>query len=136
MAKIKVDIQYSKGKIKPMHAVNNGPVNGPGVAECEYLKEAGIPYARVHDTGGAFGANVYVDIENIFRNFDADSDDPASYDFSFTDWLFAEYEKNGTKPFYRLGTTIENSQAIKAYRIFPPKDNLKWAQICEHIILR
>ena len=60
-----------KGVIKPMHAVNNGPMRVGG-GPFELLKEAGIPYARLHDTGGAFGAGVYVDIANVFRNFDAD----------------------------------------------------------------
>jgi hypothetical protein len=30
--------------------------------------------------------------------------------------------------------TIENASHIKAYNIYPPKDNHKWAVICEHII--
>ena len=45
-----------------------------------------------------------------------------------------ELDKQGVKPFFRLGATIENEQKTKAYRIFPPKDNFKWARICEHII--
>jgi hypothetical protein len=36
------------------------------------LKHAGIPYSRLHDTFGRFGAGEYVDISNIFKNFDAD----------------------------------------------------------------
>lgn len=135
MATISINTGAIIGKIKPMHAVNNGPVAGPGSGSFDFLKEAGIPYARTHDTGGVYGASVFVDIENIFRNFDADVNDPNAYDFAFTDWLFKKYEENGTKPFYRLGCTIENAHHIKAYRIFPPKDNQKWAQICEHIIL-
>lgn len=38
------------------------------------------------------------------------------------------------KPIYRLGVTIENYQAVKAYRIYPPTDFAKWARICEYII--
>ena len=135
MSKITIRINEVKGKIKPMHAVNNGPVSGAGRGNFEFLKEAGIPYVRTHDTGGTYGGAVYVDIQNIFRNFNANTDDPNAYDFSFTDWLFEQYENNGAKPFYRLGCSIENSHKIKAYRIYPPKDNKKWAQICEHIIL-
>ena len=135
MTKITINAEQGIGKIKPMHAVNNGPVAGPGSGSFSFLKEAGIPYARTHDTGGAYGGSVFVDIENIFRDFNSDVNDPSSYDFAFTDWLFQKYEENGTKPFYRLGCTIENSHGIKAYRIYPPKDNQKWARICEHIIL-
>ena len=99
-----------------------------------YLGDAGIPYSRLHDTGGCYGGFRYVDIENIFRDFSADPENPDSYDFAFTDKLLAEITGQGTEPFYRLGATIENSHRIKAYHIFPPKDNLKWAKICEGII--
>jgi len=33
-----------------------------------YFGEAGIPYSRLHDTGGRFGGGVFVDIANIFRD--------------------------------------------------------------------
>ena len=122
------------GKIKPMHAVNNGPLGGPGSGQWELMKEAGIPFARLHDTGGAYGGHVYVDIANVFRNFDADESNPDNYDFAFTDWLIKTLVDNGAEPFYRLGATIENAHWIKPYNIFPPKDNLKWAKICEGII--
>ena len=116
-----------------MHAVNNALVM-IGNGKFEYLKDAGIPYTRLHDTGGSYGGNVFVDIGNVFRDFDADETDPNSYDFAFTDWLLKNITDAGAKPFYRLGTTIENAHHIKAYRIYPPKDNLKWARICEGII--
>lgn len=131
-----MEILFNKtvGKIKPMHAVNNMPLRGTSDSMHHYVKEAGIPYVRLHDTGGMYGANRFVDIENIFRDFSADENDPASYDFAFTDWLLNSIDAQNTKIFYRLGTTIENSQHIKAYRIYPPKDNMKWARICEKII--
>ncbi len=100
----------------------------------QYLKDANIPYARLHDVGGAFGGNRYVDIPNIFRDFDADECDPANYDFAFTDALLAGMAEYDIKPVFRLGVTIENQFHIKAYRIHPPKDYAKWARICEHII--
>ena len=99
-----------------------------------YLKEAGIPFSRLHDVGGMFGRNVFVDIPNIFRDFDADETDPASYDFAFTDLLINALVENGVEPFYRLGVTIENYATIRRYRIDPPKDFAKWARICEHVV--
>lgn len=75
-----------------------------------------------------------VDIPNIFRDFDADENDPNNYDFTFTDYLINALIEADVEPYYRLGTTIENSAYIKAYRIYPPKDAHKWARICEHII--
>ncbi len=131
---MKINFSKITGEIKPMHAVNNMPLTGTSNMMHHYVSEAGIPLVRLHDTGGMYGANRFVDIENIFRNRDADVDDPDSYDFAFTDWLLNSIDAQSCKIFYRLGTTIENSQHIKAYRIYPPKDNLKWAKICEKII--
>lgn len=134
MSIVTVDFKEKLGKIKPMHAVNNGPAFYLNERFWEEAKQAGIPFARTHDTSGAFGGMVFIDIPNIFRDFDADETDPNNYDFAFTDFLFKFMARSGIKPFYRLGVTIENQHLVKAYRIFPPKDYEKWARICEHII--
>lgn len=134
MSKITVNFQEKLGKIKPMHAVNNGPAFYLNERFWEEAKQAGIPFARTHDTSGCFGGTVFIDVPNIFRNFDADETDPNNYDFAFTDFLFKFMARSGIKPFYRLGVTIENWHAVKAYNIYPPKDYEKWARICEHII--
>jgi len=133
---LRIDFENITGKIKPMHAINNPPtVPSDRYGLYEKLKEANIPYARLHDTGGVFGGARYVDVENIFTDFGADENDPASYDFAFTDKLLGSMDEIGLKPFYRLGPTIENNHKIKAYHIFPPADPHKWARICEHIIM-
>lgn len=131
---MKIEFSNITGKIKPMHAINNAPILGASDRMFHYLSEAGIPYSRLHDTGGAYGGGRFVDIANIFRDFDADPEDPSSYDFAFTDWLLNAIDAQNTKIFYRLGATIENYQKIKAYNIYPPKDNFKWAKVCEKII--
>ncbi len=125
----------SKGKIKPVHSVGQPPILGwDDYSMFHYLKEIGVKYSRLHDTGGSFGKGIYVDIPNLFRDFDANPYDPASYDFAFTDKLLQAMIDNDLEPFFRLGVTIENKCQIKAYRIFPPKDNLQWARICEGVI--
>ncbi|MBQ9086096.1 MAG: hypothetical protein IJY47_02795 [Clostridia bacterium] len=132
---VHVDFDKKCGKIKPMHAVNNGPTFPYDFyGQYQKMTDAAVPYARLHDTGGAFGGARYVDVANVFPNFDADETDPSSYDFAFTDVFLQELVKYGMKPFYRLGCTIENYHKIKAYNIYPPKDPHKWARICEHII--
>jgi len=138
MTKIKVDFNTITGTIKPMHAVGQPPFTG-GFASLNFspmqiLTDANIPYSRLHDVGGAFGGFRYVDVPNIFRDFDADEYDPEAYDFSFTDELIKALVEYNVKPYFRLGVTIENQCHIKAYRIHPPKDYGKWARICEHII--
>lgn len=121
--------------IKPMHAINNAPMHWSFCDAFHYLTEASIPYARLHDTGGLLGGGLFVDIANLFPRFEADANDPASYDFPFTDHLLSELCRAGVKPFYRLGCTIENYHpSLPPRRSIPPKDPHKWAVICEHII--
>lgn len=137
MANIKINPSVTTGKIKPMHAVGQAPLAGLGKEHFHnfhYLTEMGAPYSRLHDVRGLFGGGVFVDIPNVFRNFDADENDPASYDFTFTDALINALIEAGVEPYYRLGVTIENQAEIKAYHINPPKDYEKWARICEHIV--
>ena len=134
MAKVKIDLNKKVKQIKPMHGVGQPPLAGSKSTHFHFLTEAGIPYSRLHDVGGPYGGNRFVDIPNIFRDFSADENDPASYDFTFTDHLITELVKAGVEPYYRLGITIENDVLIKPYRVFPPEDFGKWARICEHIV--
>ena len=138
MVNIQIDFDKTVGKIKPMHAVGQPPFTG-GFCKLDFtpmqiLADAHIPYSRLHDVGGPFGGNRFVDIPNIFRDFDADENDPTSYDFAFTDALIEGMMAYGVKPYFRLGVTIENQCHIRAYRIHPPKDYGKWARICEHVV--
>lgn len=135
MEEIKIDFTKGSGMVKPMHAVNNGPVGSArsGRSTVSYFKEAGIPYARNHDASfsTAYGGEYTVDVHRIFPDFDADEEECTSYDFQVTD----QYVKNcfdaGTEVFYRLGAAIEHG---KKKGTIPPKDFHKWAVICEHII--
>jgi len=137
MAEIRVDFENIIGKIKPMHAVNNGPLKkreDQTRHNYESYKAAKIPYMRTHDASfcAAYGGEHSVDVHLIFRDFDADPYDPISYDFTLTDEYLERTLSVGTKIFYRLGSKIEHE--IKKYGTLPPKDFSKWAVICEHII--
>ena len=141
---MKVNFNHILGKMKPMHATNNGPVvllrdveNGtlhPFNNNLQPFKEAGIPYARTHDTTfyHRFGLEHTVDVYYIFPDFDADPDDPENYDFTCTDQYVQGCYLANTEVFYRLGHRIEHE--AKKYGTVPPKDFHKWAVICEHII--
>ena len=132
---VKVDPGKETGIVKPVNGVGQPPTVGfRNYPMFKYLKDAGIPFSRLHDVGGMFGRNVFVDIPNLFRDFDADENDPANYDFAFTDLLINALVENGVEPFFRLGVTIENYATVRRYRIDPPKDFAKWARICEHVI--
>ena len=141
---MKVDFTSVVGKMKPMHATNNGPAvqlkaleNGtlhPFNNNLYEFKRAGIPYARTHDASfyATYGGEHIVDVNMIFTDFDADPTDPASYDFALTDEYLRVIELSGAKCYYRLGSKIEHWS--KKYNTLPPKDFHKWAVVCEHII--
>ena len=135
MTELKFDFLNTSGKIKVLNAVNNGPVvskeRDRGNADAYAALE--IPYARNHDAAHypGYGGEHIVDVHRIFKNFDADENDPASYLFKPTDQYIADTEAAGTKTFYRLGAAIEHKHKEGTY---PPKDFHKWARICEHII--
>ena len=133
---VRVEVDFNKlaSKIKPMHGIGQPPITGLSNRFFHYFKEAGIPYSRLHDVGGWLGGGLYVDIPNLFRDFDADENDPASYDFAFTDKILEGLVENGCEPYFRLGVSIENQHMLKTYRLYPPKDFGKWARICEHVI--
>lgn len=138
MYKSKVDFSKITGKIKPLHGVNNGPLEYIFLHNTsEYFKQARIPFSRLHDTEGTYSAGEFVDVPAIFKNFDADPEDPAAYDFTCTDRYLKGIKDCGTDIIYRLGVSIENAAGagkVPAMHINPPKDYLKWAKICEHII--
>lgn len=138
MQTISVDFSKKLGQMKPMHAVNNGPVykftEDQRITNIDAFREAEIPYARTHDASfcSSYGGEHTVDIIAIFPDFSKDPDDPASYDFTLTDEYMQVMDFAGVKPFYRLGNKIEHWK--KKYGTLPPPDFKKWAVVCEHII--
>lgn len=126
------------GKMKPMHAVNNGPVRGRASqtrGNFDTFKALNIPYARTHDASLSeiYGSQHVMDVHCIFTDFSRDPDDPTAYDFINTDLYITTCFDAGTEIYYRLGTSIEHWPA--KYGSIKPSDPLKWAKICEHIIL-
>ena len=136
METIKLDFKNTAGVVKYMNAVNNGPM-APNVrvskTNFDSYKAAGISYARNHDASfyTGYGGEHTVDVHRIFKNFDADENELGSYIFEPTDGYLKNIVAAGTKIFYRLGASIEHTYK---YGTRPPKDTLKWARICEHII--
>ena len=137
-ATVTVDPAKARGPIRLMNGVNNGPsVSKPAGDQKRgnfiYYKAARFPFARLHDSvnccpGGAHS----VDVNAIFRDFDADETRQENYDFVSTDHYLDAIRRAGTAIYYRLGQTIEHGP--KKYGALPPKDFAKWARICERII--
>ena len=84
MTQLTLDFRNTAGKMKPMHAVNNGPVykfaSDQRITNLDAFVNAGIPYARTHDASfyATYGGEHTVDVHAIFPNFDADPYDPSS----------------------------------------------------------
>lgn len=135
---VTVDFENVVGRIKPVNGVGQPPMVGAlgDWSMLHYLKEAGIPYSRLHDVGGWLGGGLYVDIPNLFPDFDANENNPENYRFAYTDSLMKALAANGVEPFFRLGVTIENfaGRGFPPVNIAPPKDYAKWARIAEHVI--
>ena len=136
--RVSVDFGATVGPVKPVNGVGQPPMVGKlrGWDMMHYLKEANVPYSRLHDVGGWMGGGLFVDIPNLFPDFDADEDDPKSYRFAYTDNIVDALVKNGVEPFFRLGVSIENfvEWGLPPVRTVPPTDFAKWARVCEHVI--
>lgn len=135
MKNLSVDFGNKIAPMKPMHAAGGGPKQGGAYLSFDAtreFKDLGIPYCRLHDVEGYASSMQFVDVHNIFPDFDADVDDHKSYNFGPTDKYLLAIKQAGSQVFFRLGCSIEH-YARKLF-IFPPKDYLKFAKICEHIV--
>ncbi|MBN1818987.1 MAG: hypothetical protein JW828_16620 [Sedimentisphaerales bacterium] len=130
-AVIEVDCNDVCGKIRPLHGVNNGPLNfGQIVDLSECYRQIRVPLVRLHDC--EWPSPEVVDIHAVFPCLDGDPDDPASYRFSQTDDYIRAIVDTGAQIVYRLGESIETGR-IKQH-VHPPADYQKWTQVCLGII--
>lgn len=139
MKHLTFDSSKQGGKFKMLNGTNGGPWHRRHSADLsrsnfEDYKRARIPFSRNHDSAllNVYGGPYSHDITGIFPDFDADPEDPRSYDFACTDESILCTLEAGTKTFFRLGQSIEHQ--IKKHGTLPPPDFEKWARICEHII--
>jgi hypothetical protein len=103
---------------------------GGSVDVSHYYRELAVPYVRLHDPNWPHPREV--DIPQVFPNFDANPEDPASYSFGPTDSYLQAVLNTGARIVYRLGVSIEHAP-IKYYT-HPPTDFEKWARICLGVI--
>ena len=132
---VTVDPARVLGPIKPMNAVNNGPVQPRrGPDNMDAWRAAKFPCVRNHDASfySGYGGEHTVDIQAVFPDFSRDPADPASYHFAETDRYLQRIQSAGSGIFYRLGSKIEHAPEKYGTRV--PPDFQKWAVICEHII--
>ncbi len=103
--RLAVDAGTTAGTIRNLLGTNRGPVSWEPRSDrvladhTAQLKQFGFHYIRTHDYYGP--TDWYV----IFPNWDADPDDPASYDFRSSDLRVRAICENGFQCVYRLGTS-------------------------------
>ena len=130
-AELTVDFSQTNGAIRPLHGVNLGPLCYRGMVDLSaYHRELGVPLTRLHDV--VWVNYDAVDISTIFRDFRNDPAQLDSYEFAATDDYITAVVKTGSSVIYRLGESIEHTP--RKYRVHPPKDFGKWADICCAII--
>ena len=129
---IEVDFSKVAGTIKPLNGVNGGPIVTRGAFDLSSnFLELGIKHIRLHDIPWMY-ENV-VDTNYVFPRFEADVNDPQSYDFSLTDYYIKSIHSLGAEMTFRLGYSAEWRYHPPIHNV-PPKDFLKWAAIGAHIV--
>ena len=128
--KVNVDLSIPVGEIAPLHGVCNGPVSY-GADISHLFKEIGVPAVRFDSTDTPMSGYA-VDISRIFKNFDADPSDEASYDFALTDRYVTAARLAGAEIVYRLGESRDIFEPERGVRI--PSDIDTLARVCVNII--
>jgi len=126
-----LDINCSRtdGMIKYFSEINAGPLpiwyieGGKDITQ-EY-EETGINFVRTHDFYGP------TDISTIFPDWDADVNDPASYNFTSSDEVIKAIGDAGCRVFYRLGESASDNEKLRQ----PPENFTKWAEVCKHVVM-
>ena len=132
---ITLDSSKTQGRIRNILGMNNSPrivTESCMLMEKEYFKALAPARVRYHDAALENPGFALIDVSRIFPLFRADANDPANYDFKPTDLYLKQVVECGTPIEFRLGESIEHSQ--EQFRVNPPADLDKWADICVNII--
>ena len=129
-ATVNVDLAIPVGEIKPLHSMCNGPRSYGADISGEF-KDLGVPFVRFDCTDTAMSARA-VDISRIFKSFDADPSDEASYDFECTDAYVSAALLSGARVIFRLGESRDLLESEIKQRTL---DDLETrARVCVNII--
>jgi len=128
-----VDFSKHCGQIKrELTCTNYAPTLSTGYASNKYFKELRSYATRTHDLAvTTWGQHVF-DTKMIFPLEHRDPADPNNYLFRQTDDVVANIYAQGTKVYFRLGTSIEVSPI--PFNAVSPKDYHHYAEVCAGII--
>ena len=130
------DFTRKAGKFNPdLHSSGWAPRSSTRAIQNddEAVKAMNLRYARTHDWALINEGQRVVDYQYIFPLFDKDASDPSNYYFDATDHLLGLARDAGLRIFYRLGTSIEHTDAVHFNALIPPDLN-KTAEVFAGIV--
>jgi xylan 1,4-beta-xylosidase len=114
---ISIDATVAVGALRPLNGVQADDAESSA-----FYRTAHVDLVRIPDAAGAG------DVDAIFPDLSADTENPKSYNFARTDRLVASIKSGGAEPLFRLGQSASAGAD-------PPADPDKWAQIVKHVVL-
>ena len=132
--KILIAPQEKRGEFRNILGINNSTQINDYFLLPERKRlfdELGAKFVRHHDATFENPGYALIDVSRIFPLFHADVDDPKNYIFGPTDDYLRLIPEDMIIEF-RFGESIEH--AVNRYRIIPPADYDRWADICIHIM--
>jgi hypothetical protein len=114
---ISIDATVTVGALRPLNGLQ-----AEDAESAAFYRTAHVDLVRIPDGAGAG------DIDAIFPDMSADTENPKSYNFARTDRLVASIKSGGAEPLFRLGRSASAGAD-------PPADPDKWAQIVKHVVL-
>ena len=127
-----VDFGRVTGRIRPQHCISYAFRGGRGFVG-EFHRALGAeeqPFSHMRKFAIGYGKSV--EIPYIFRNFDADANDPASYYFPQTDESMEDFSTYAKNKIYTLGAPRELFEPHIYCTV--PKDYEKWAEVACNIV--
>ena len=133
---VTVDFAKENGRIRRLNGLcNTARISNSMHAKSDRLpriKELEVPCTRYHDAALHDPGYALVDVSRIFPLFHLDADDPRNYIFKPTDDYVMRTLETGSEVEFKFGESIEHSK--DRYRVNPPTDLKKYADICLHIV--
>jgi xylan 1,4-beta-xylosidase len=114
---LSIDATVTVGALRPLNGVQAEDAQGAA-----FYRAAHVDLVRIPDGAGAG------DIDAIFPDMNADTENPKSYSFGPTDRLVESIRSGGAEPLFRIGRSANAGGE-------PPADLDKWAQIVRHVVL-
>ena len=111
--------------IQPLTGINIGPIPAGASTNADLTDAyhtAGITMIRTHDYYGP------LDMAAMYPDQSADPHDPASYDFTESDKVFAAILAGGFEPYLRLGDSWNNGRGYPAADPRAPTNLDNWVQ--------